>query len=127
MGRFIATSLLICLILAVLVKEIEAITSPCEYCSYCDFCQECHNCPCNESGNSNCKYCKYCKYCTACSMCSVCSEGGILDKLSGYLSEVKQRFGFTLEEIQEEDVKKDIGKLDVTKARQALKKKKDEL
>jgi len=81
--------------------------------------------------NKNCAYCKYCKYCTACSMCSVCEEGGILDRLSTYLSQVKERFGYELDKISSEEVEKELKGLDVEKERKKLKKKaptkKDEL
>jgi len=60
-------------------------------------------------------------------MCSVCKEGGFLDKVSSYLTQIKQNFGFELEEIKDDDVKKDLKEFDVERARRGLQKKKDEL
>jgi len=61
-------------------------------------------------------------------MCSVCEEGGFLSKMSTYLSQIKEQFGFELEkEIVDVDVQKDLKGFNVEQARKGLKKKKDEL
>jgi len=61
-------------------------------------------------------------------MCSVCEEGGILDRMSSYLSQIKENFGFELDKsLDDDDIEKDIKGFDVEKARKGLKKKKEEL
>jgi len=115
-------------VVLVFLQVAQALSSPCGYCTYCDFCDECSKCPCSPTTNKNCNYCKYCKYCSLCSMCSVCNEGGFLDKVGTYMTQIKEQFGYGLDELKDDEVTKDLESFDVNKARRGLKKKaKDEL
>jgi hypothetical protein len=50
-----------------------------------------------------------------------------LDKLSGYVSDIKQRFGYDINTVDEGEIQKDLRGFDLEKAKTSLKKKKDEL